>query len=100
MGFRGFNYSGILASGFSEQLHKRRQKYNILLDEVLRDGKVTTQEENEMEQLRQTLGLTKEETERLFDTRLRNIEHKYDHCPHCHKPLNSDKSFNTDTKIE
>ena len=74
--------AGILASGFSVQMHRRQQKFNVLLKEVLRDGIITEQEWDDLEVLRKDLDLEKEEAELLIqlgEVRKQTMPE----CPHC-----------------
>lgn len=74
--------AGILASGFNMQMHRRQQKFNVLLKEMLRDGIVTDQEWTDLEVLRKELDLDEEEAElliQLSEARTRQAQE----CPHC-----------------
>jgi len=74
--------AGILASGFNVQMHRRQQKFNVLLKEVLRDGVITDQEWDDLEVLRKDLDLEKEEAELLIQ--LGEVRKQAPpECPHC-----------------
>jgi len=78
--------AGLLASGFHNQIQRRQQKFNILLNEKLEDGYVTDEEWRELEALRQELELDEEEAELLIKlSEARNREAPT--CPHCGKQL-------------
>ncbi len=74
--------TGILASGFNVQMHRREQKFNILLKDILRDGIVTDQEWSDLEVLRKELDLNAEEAEMLIQlSEAKKIQ--LQDCPHC-----------------
>lgn len=74
--------TGILVSGFSEEIRKRRQSYGNLLDEVLEDGMVTAAERHTMESTRQQIGLSEEEAGLIFREALK-AHRRLDNCPNC-----------------
>lgn len=81
--------SGILASGFYDQFRKRRHDFRSALQRALADGTLTERERTVLEQMRETLGLSKEEAAELViqtvdDARLDRHPRT---CPHCGKPL-------------
>ncbi len=78
----------ILASGFAQNLHQRRQKYNSYLSHVLRDGKIDQTERWELEELRKELGLKSDDALHLLDEVMRRSRRRdIDICPHCKKSL-------------
>lgn len=79
--------AGILASGFSDQLHRRRTEYAERLSTFLHDGIITREEEQELQSLRYRLGLSEEDTLDLLKSVTRAVAKRYDTCPHCHQPL-------------
>ena len=70
----------MLASGFNRQMHRRHQKFNVLLKEMVRDGVVIEQEWDDFEVLRKELDLDEEEAELRIhhETRTRQVLA----CPH------------------
>ncbi len=74
--------AGILASGFNMQMHRRQQKFNVLLKEMLRDGIVTDQEWTDLEVLRKELDLDEEEAELLIELSEARTQ-QLQACPHC-----------------
>ncbi|MCH8537743.1 MAG: ion transporter [Alkalimonas sp.] len=50
--------AGILASGFSEQLSRRRQFYQLALDQAFKDGNFAAETEPMLERLRAELGIS------------------------------------------
>lgn len=79
--------AGILASGFADQIHRRRTLYEERLEQVLEDGKLTQTEQLDLEHLREKLGLTSDDVEELTHEYLKKYQHSLRQCPHCKKPL-------------
>ena len=79
--------AGILASSFSEQLRLHRQQWQDQLATAMEDGLVDRSEMQQLEALRQRLGMSETETNLLFRAFLR--EHGSDRavCPHCNASL-------------
>jgi len=75
--------AGIMASGFDEALHKRRQKFENLVDEVLEDGVIDADEHEELRAMRDELGLTDSEAAKLLKAGYRKITHRTIECPEC-----------------
>ena len=75
--------TGIIASGFAEQLRRRRQKFTALIREALADGVVTDRELHHIEKIRRELALTEEEANLLM--KLNGVKRGSTHeaCPHC-----------------
>ena len=77
--------AGILASGFSDKLHQRREQYRHKIREVLADGVITTEEQEELESLRVKLNLDRSATQQLVKMfRQRKLAER---CPQCGKPM-------------
>ncbi len=80
--------SGILASGFSEQLRRRRNTYKQHVHEALDNGLITEEEKIALRQLRQNLGFTEEEANEILQQAARRaFTRALSRCPHCGKPL-------------
>lgn len=75
--------AGIMASGFNEALHKRRERFEHLVDEVLEDGVIDSDEHEELRRMRHELGLTDGEAARLLKAGYRKITHRTIECPEC-----------------
>ena len=79
--------AGLLASGFSEQLHRRRKEFAGAVEAAVADGELTAEEEEQLRRIREELGLSAEAADEIRDTvfgrRLRHVGL----CPHCGKPL-------------
>ncbi|EAR08070.1 ion transporter [Reinekea blandensis] len=79
--------AGILASGFADQVHRRRSQYEERLEQVLGDGIITHHEQEDLSHLRESLGLSQDEVEDLTHAYLKKHQQSIRQCPHCHKPL-------------
>ena len=80
--------AGLLASGFNQALHRRRQEYEGLVDKVLADGIIDEAEHLQLHLARDTLGLSDVEAAAI----LRQAHAKRGrsgplNCPHCGKPV-------------
>jgi len=81
--------AGILASGFAEQINRRKEEFGELVDHVIEDGVVTLEEEVELEDLRKSLGLSTEEADMLLRAARRELQHNFVNCPHCQQSLHT-----------
>jgi voltage-gated potassium channel len=79
--------AGILASGFADQVHRRRSQYSEHLEEALHDGVLSAEEESKLSQLREKLGLSSEDIEDVTHAYLKKYQSSLRECPHCKKPL-------------
>lgn len=79
--------AGILASGFADQVHRRRSRYEDQLEQVFGDGVITRSEQEGLNDLRDRLGLTADDVEDLTHEYLKKYQAKLRQCPHCKKPL-------------
>lgn len=79
--------AGILASGFADQIHRRRSLFEERLEQVLEDGELSQNEQLDLEHLREKLGLSSDDVEELTHEYLKKYQHSLRQCPHCHKPL-------------
>lgn len=77
--------AGLLASGFSEQLHQRRREFEAAVDEILAHGIITADEGRRLKELRDRLGLTDHQAAEI--ARLIAHERRAEHCLHCGQPL-------------
>mgnify|MGYP000533359248 CR=1 FL=1 len=75
--------AGILASGFIDQMERRRQRFNIMLQQVLQDGHIDEREAQLLEFLRVKLGIHKDEAEILLELAKKNRPKHPSFCPHC-----------------
>jgi len=88
--------AGILASGFADQIHRRRTKYEEHLEQVLGDGVITGQEEEGLNELRERLGLSSDDVEDLTHEYVKKFQHNLRQCPHCKKSLIQERSSDRD----
>lgn len=79
--------AGILASGFSDQLRRRRETYNLKLDDALADGVITEDEAQELLEVRKRLGLNKEDAELLLKAATHSSAKHISQCPHCKRTI-------------
>lgn len=80
--------AAILASGFAENIHGRKQKYNQYLQRFLRDGIIDESERWRLEELRKELGLDSDEALQLLDSIMHQAQQNtLAHCPHCGEQL-------------
>ncbi len=75
--------AGILASGFSQELNKRREAYRRRVKRALEDGTVSRRERAVLERKRRELGVSEEEASAILDAESAGPRS----CPHCGKPL-------------
>ena len=81
--------AAIMASGFAENIHGRRQKYNQYLQKFLKDGIIDENERWQLEELRKELGLDSDEALQLLDNLMRQArDGAPSECPHCGEALN------------
>ncbi|MGB5512089.1 MAG: ion transporter [Woeseiaceae bacterium] len=80
--------AAILASGFAENIHGRKQKYNQYIERFLRDGILDENERWRLEELRKELGLDSDEALQLLDAIMHQTRQNIlDKCPHCGERL-------------
>jgi voltage-gated potassium channel len=80
--------AGMLASGFSEQLHQRRREFESEVDQVMSDGVVSAAESARLHEIRDRLGLSDEQAAEIVDLIARRRGPV--RCPHCHKLLSAE----------
>lgn len=74
--------AGILAARFSEELQMRRETLRGRVRDALEDGELDHHEHSALEALRQQLGLSDQDLQRLVATQQREIDH-HKYCPNC-----------------
>jgi voltage-gated potassium channel len=79
--------AGLLASGFSDQLHQRRREFEGEVDRILRHGVISAEEGDRLKEIRDRLGLTDHQAAEI--TRLMVHRHGASRCPHCGRSLSS-----------
>lgn len=79
--------AGILASAFTEQLRVRSTAYHRKVDEALEDGEVSESEAQELEELRENLGLDPVTADRILSAEETFVSNQplatSSRCPHC-----------------
>lgn len=79
--------AGILASGFSDQMHRAREAYSQQLEKAMGDGILDRDEIKQLNELREHLGLSEDNVDELQGQYLKHCMQHMRECPHCHKPL-------------
>ncbi|NNJ79667.1 MAG: ion transporter [Xanthomonadales bacterium] len=82
--------AAIMASGFAENVHNRKHRYNTYAERMLEDGVIDDEERWELEKLRKELGLDRHQALQLLDAIMRRARAEgaaQVNCPHCGKPL-------------
>jgi voltage-gated potassium channel len=78
--------AGILASGFSSEIHRRNRTFLRAAKMAYADGLISAHEKQALETLREELGLSKEEAlNSTLDAKREGLKHKT--CPHCGEAL-------------
>lgn len=73
--------AGLLAAGFSEQLHQRKRAFEDEVSRMLSDGVISAGESDRLESIRDRLGLTDQQASEIL--RLIERRHGAVRCPHC-----------------
>lgn len=79
--------AGILASGFNEALHQRRQKFARLVDDVLLDGVVDEHEREELRHMQEELGLSPNDAANMLKAGYRKMSTHTKTCEQCGKMI-------------
>ncbi|PWE33835.1 Ion transport protein [Maritimibacter sp. 55A14] len=80
--------AGILASGLADRLRRSREELAEQFRTALQDGVIDTEDERELEELRQKLGLNARIAHEIRRDVLRHRQWlEASRCPHCGKPL-------------
>lgn len=83
--------AAIMASGFAENIHSRKQKFNLVAEKFLQDGILDETERWKLEDLRKELGFDSDEALELLHSMMRRAATRaLSNCPHCGEPLESD----------
>ncbi len=83
--------AGLLASAFSEQLHKNKSDYRSAVKRALDDGVITPQEHRLLRELQEKYDIDKDEAGEMIQeqlqliTSLQKAKAREHHCPHCGK---------------
>jgi len=79
--------AGLLSSGFSNELHRRRKKYSDMVDTALEDGHISEAEKVALQEVREDLGIREEDAKDILETGMRSSGDSIAACPHCGKAL-------------
>ncbi len=84
--------TGILASGYAQQIKIRTDQYDAKAEEALDDGILSDAEISGLEELRRDLNLGKLAASQILDSRMVKMALKHGHsknmCPHCGVAIN------------
>jgi voltage-gated potassium channel len=80
--------AGLLASGFSEQLHVRKRAFEEEVHRMLGDGVLSGEEHDRLVSIRERLGLTDQQAAEIMH--LMRRRHEGIRCPHCGHELTPD----------
>jgi voltage-gated potassium channel len=75
--------AGLLASGFSDQLHERRREFEQAVSRILASGTISPQEGDELRELRDRLGLSDHQAAEIVRWSVRRDAV----CPQCGAPV-------------
>ncbi|MEE4175038.1 MAG: ion transporter [Xanthomonadales bacterium] len=78
--------AAIMASGFSRELHGRSKAYQRAVEMALANGHVSENEAEQLEVLREELGISSEEAVNTL-IGARHARYREGHCPHCGESL-------------
>lgn len=85
--------AAIMASGFAQNFHGRREKYNHYIQKIIADGIIDENERWKLEEMRKELGLDSDEGLQILDSMLRQArQNQLKTCPHCNKALHEENS--------
>jgi len=79
--------AGILASGFSDAVHRRRNRLRSDVHRAREDGMIDNHERLVLESRARSLSLSDEELADILDQDAQAARYEVRSCPHCGKPL-------------
>jgi voltage-gated potassium channel len=77
--------AGILASGFNEAMHRRRNSLRRDVDVALKDGIIDEEEHRHIRSRAESLSLSERELDTILEQK--TGDHDGRSCPHCGKPI-------------
>lgn len=80
--------AGLLASGFSEQLHKNKTDYRSAIKVALEDGIIGPDEHRLLKALQEKYDIKPEDAEAMIQAQIKVQHSTRGHCPHCGHELN------------
>ena len=84
--------AGILASGFNDALHRRRQRFESFVEGALQDGVIDTTEHVEIRSKSEELGLSEGEAAAIMHSTHQRAQVRMGYCPHCGKLIRGNTS--------
>lgn len=83
--------AGIIASGFSRELHQRHERYRLKLAHALADGTISAEDRRQLERKRDELGLSEGDASLMLSTAREALAKRgIARCPHCGGALDVD----------
>lgn len=79
--------TGIIASGFNQALHQRKQEYSELIDSILEDGIITEEDHERLHEMREKLGISDREAATILNSAHHQMRKVAKVCPNCGEPL-------------
>jgi voltage-gated potassium channel len=80
--------AGIIASGFTAEINRRRDRFEALVRRALRDGRLEERERHRLEEIQAELAISREDGMRIIGRVLRDTPHaEVETCPHCGKSV-------------
>ncbi len=79
--------AGILASGFNEALHQRRQKFENVVEDALLDGVIDSNEHVNIRSKSEELGISDTEAASIMKSTHQRAQIRSGYCPHCGKSI-------------
>jgi voltage-gated potassium channel len=83
--------AGIIASGFTSELARRRESYELTAKKIMLDGEIDADDRRKLSQARNDLGIGRDDAQQMLrKVALENavpLISNMTHCPHCGKPL-------------
>jgi len=83
--------AGILASGFNDALHRRNRRFETLVDDVLADGTIDTDERARLREMQSELQLSEAQAAAILRAGYRKLTTKIETCATCgriiHAPM-------------
>lgn len=79
--------AGLLASGFSGALRRRRISYERLVGRALKDGHINHREHDKLREIQESLGLSDDDAAAILREGRERGGRQPDTCPHCGEPL-------------
>ncbi len=75
--------AGLLAAGFTHKLHRQQRQFEVLVDEILKDGVVTEVEKARIIVAQAELDISADEAAELLEIRARELSANMPSCPTC-----------------